>query len=76
MICETCKAEGKLSRVYADGANTTCMGYSAFYDEVGRYHYHDPNVTSASYRCSGGHTWVKGITSPCPTCVGSEAIPV
>lgn len=65
MICETCKAEGKKSRVYEGYSSSTCMGYEAYYDENGKHHVHNPNATTTEYSCSNGHRWVKTIYPKC-----------
>jgi hypothetical protein len=72
VICETCKSEGKRSKVFVEGSMSTTMGASQFYDEDGRYHYHDPNTHSTSYHCSEGHHWTKGIQMPCSGCYPAE----
>ena len=65
MICETCKAEGKTSRVYDQGSRMTLLNCTPFYDEQGRHHYHDSNTATAGYRCSNGHNWVVTSTGSC-----------
>lgn len=65
MICETCKAEGKTSRVYDQGSRMTLLNCTPFYDEQGRHHYHDSNTSTAGYRCSNGHSWVVTSTGSC-----------
>lgn len=59
MICEQCKAEGKTSTVIEGMNSTTAAGYTPYYDEGGKYHYHNPNVTIYAYRCSNGHEFSK-----------------
>jgi hypothetical protein len=58
MICETCRSEGKTSRVYDRGSSMTLLNCTPFYDEQGRQHYHDSNTTTSGYECSNGHSWV------------------
>ncbi len=57
MICEKCKEQGLKSRVSEMGCSKTLLGYRPFYDENGKRHYHNPNVTTTSYKCSNGHSW-------------------
>lgn len=68
MICPTCASEGQKSRVYPGASFTTAMGAHQFYDEDGRYHFHDPNTAYTQYRCSNGHSWQETSRAPCPTC--------
>ena len=65
MICETCKAEGKTSRVFDRGGSTTCAYYQPFYDENGKWHNHDGNITTTGYECSNGHRWTVESTGSC-----------
>ena len=86
MICATCKAEGKTSRVFARGGSTTAAYYQPFYDEDGKYHHHDGNVRTASFECSNGHRWTEQSMGSCwcgwpdkkdeapPPVVGAEKI--
>jgi hypothetical protein len=67
MICPKCKEEGKRSTVQPGFSSTTAMGYAPYYDEEGRFHRHDPNVTTTEYTCSNGHTW-KDKTKPSCHC--------
>jgi hypothetical protein len=65
MICATCKAEGKTSRVFDRGGTTTLLNCRPFYDEQGRHHTHDSNTTTTGYRCSNGHEWTEKSTGSC-----------
>ena len=58
MICPHCKEEGKTSRVTGGNSQTTCMWCPPYYDEQGKYHSHDSNITTTSYSCSNGHAFV------------------
>jgi hypothetical protein len=71
MKCPECEKEGERSCVYDLGGRTTLMGWMPFYDEDGRYHSHDLNETTHSYRCSRGHYWE--VTSPPPVCAACLA---
>lgn len=68
MKCLTCQKEGKKSMVYIGISTSTCMGIQEYYDEEGRYHYHDPNYITANYSCSNGHTWSEARKKECPSC--------
>lgn len=65
MICGTCIAEGKTSRVFDYGSSTTLLNCRPFYDEQGRHHTHDSNTTTTEYRCSNGHSWTDKSTGSC-----------
>lgn len=59
MICEECKKQGLKSRV--DEGMAVCSplgGGRTFWDEEGREHYHNRDITGTSYRCSNGHEWM------------------
>lgn len=57
VVCETCRVDGSKSTVRIVGGTTTAVGVVRFYDEEGRFHDHDSNVTRLTYRCSRGHSW-------------------
>ena len=57
MKCPECVKEGERSCVYPGMSTTTCMGGQRYYDEDGRLHVHDPNVTTSEFSCSRGHKW-------------------
>jgi hypothetical protein len=65
MICETCKAEGKTSKVYGGMGTVTCAYYQPYYDEQGEYHNHDANIKTSGYSCSNGHSWTVQSTGSC-----------
>lgn len=65
MKCPQCKKEGKKSKVYPGVGYTTCMYCPPFYDEEGKYHNHDGNVTTQEYSCSNGHKWTERTTGSC-----------
>lgn len=65
MKCQKCVEQGLESKVYV-GTTMTTLAYSApFYDENGRYHYHNPNTTTTEYRCSNGHSFTETMTPVC-----------
>lgn len=56
MKCPTCEAESQRSTVTKiGGASTLLHAPQLFFDEDGKQHHHDRNVTTAEYRCSRGH---------------------
>ena len=55
--CPECVKAGKRSRVTVGASSSTLLGAPPFYDEEGRYHSPDPNVTTTQYTCSEGHKW-------------------
>jgi hypothetical protein len=65
VLCPECKATGLKSRVNPGMAMETCMGVDSYYDEEGRYHRHDPNITTQGFVCSNGHSWYTKTPSVC-----------
>lgn len=64
--CKECVASGQKSRVYGGGAGRmTCVGFTPYYDEDGKHHFHNPNVFTTGYHCSKGHSWVEKTRSSC-----------
>ena len=63
--CHRCNELGLRSTVQGRGGVTTLMSYQPHYDEDGQLHLHDPNVHTALYRCSQGHTWTESWTARC-----------
>lgn len=65
-FCPECQKAGLKSRIYPDAyVDTTDMLVHAFYDEHGRRHYHDSNITTRGYKCSNGHVWSEQTTGSC-----------
>jgi hypothetical protein len=62
MICPQCKEEGAKSKVHVMYIATTCVIPLKYYDEMGKFHYHDPNYTTIKYHCSNDHSWAKQKT--------------
>ena len=68
MICPKCKELGKTSTIQIlDGFVTSAMSTS-YYDEVGRYHYHDVNNHVQNYLCSNGHSISVSFKTKCNSC--------
>ena len=65
MICPQCKSEGKKSEVYMGYGYTTSMCCPSYYDEEGRLHDHDGNITTTNYHCSNGHRWTEKTSGKC-----------
>ena len=61
MKCSECIESGKKSRVYIKMRTKTCMSVSQYYDEDGKLVVNDPNITTTSYSCSNGHSWISKI---------------
>lgn len=55
VICPLCRKAELKSRVYALPRTSFCMAWEPYYDEEGRFHMHDPNISVEPYRCSLGH---------------------
>lgn len=66
MICEQCQQEDKTSEIdVGTGAVSTAMAVRYFYDTEGRYHAHDPNWVTITFRCSNGHEWAETSQDKC-----------
>ena len=65
MKCSQCIEEGKKSFVYVGPALMTAIYSPLYYDEDGRYHFHDPNVKTQELTCSNGHVWVEKSGDSC-----------
>jgi NAD-dependent SIR2 family protein deacetylase len=68
MRCPQCMAMGQKSTVRIGAGVVTEMAVRTFYDEEGRYHYHNPNKHSRHLKCSNGHEWTERERNKCPTC--------
>lgn len=68
--CPVCKKEKKKSKFYISQMGTsTLMGFEApFYDEEGKYHYHNPNLSTVQWWCSRGHQGTITYGNKCPNC--------
>ena len=53
--CPQCLYNGEESRVNTGIGMCTSAGVQTYYDEKGRYHKHDRNVTCGTWTCSNGH---------------------
>lgn len=73
MICDECKKEGLRSIVHIDYSAITAMFVPSYYDEDGKYHFHDLNGTTTMYHCSKGHVFAK-TRYPVWTCCQSEIL--
>jgi hypothetical protein len=75
--CPKCVEEGVKSRVRLDSYSTsTLMCDHSFYDEDGKYHYHDPNKRSQGARCSNGHSFYITTTPGCGACGKKDEVEV
>ena len=43
----------------------TCAGIQVYWDENDKHHVHDVNVTTTSYSCSNGHTFIAKSRKGC-----------
>ena len=68
MRCEQCKVDGLRSTMRSGGSSMTLMGGHEYYDEGGRFHVHDPNITTTSWKCDYGHVTLQKSTHKCPIC--------
>lgn len=66
MKCPECVKEGLVSRVLVGSTMVTCLGWTAYYDEAGHYHSHNPNSHVTGYVCSRGHSWRASTLAACP----------
>lgn len=58
MICIACKNENQKSKVYiSDVFYDLQKAQDRFFDEEGRWHVHDVNITTTKYQCSNNHVW-------------------
>lgn len=55
MICQICKENNQKSTINVLCTSVTCMNGISYYDENGKYHHYDPNITTSYLRCSNGH---------------------
>ncbi len=56
MMCPVCQREGTTSTLsVSTGSVVTGMPIKRYYDTEGREHWHDPNSSCTSARCSNGH---------------------
>ena len=54
--CPECIVNGQVSTINISIGMVTHAGINAFYDEQGRHHSHDRNVSRSTWSCSQGHT--------------------
>lgn len=66
--CPECIAKDLTSKIHMECGMTTSAGVESYYDEEGRSHYHDRNVTRSTWSCTQGHAGkyrsVKGCNVP------------
>lgn len=66
MKCPHCVEKNLKSSIQkADAGHTTALSCPPYYDEEGKYHYHDSNVETSNYQCSNGHRFTKKRTGSC-----------
>jgi hypothetical protein len=76
MKCIQCVKENKKSTLFArHGMIVTNMGFTPYYDEEGRYHSHDPNLSTQFFECSNGHVSKVTTLKKCGSCdFGKETV--
>jgi hypothetical protein len=57
VFCPKCLENSQSSIVRVGMSARTLMYVNKYYDENGKYHYDDPNITTTDYYCSQGHEW-------------------
>lgn len=67
--CPFCIEEGKKSKLFPGSTMKTAMGGEpAYYDEEGKFHWHDPNQMKTFYSCSNGHRFYHIHYNECENC--------
>lgn len=75
--CPLCVEEGERSRLYPGPGMTTAGAVpEPYYDENGRYHNHDPNHTTRSFRCSREHRFTASLVHSCKSCSYGHEDPI
>jgi hypothetical protein len=64
-VCETCVAGDQRYSVTAGSVYTTAMATQQYWDEEGRYHFHNMNTSSQEFYCSNGHRWAEERKNYC-----------
>jgi len=58
LICPVCQATGWMTSIVRERGSTAVMGpVDKYYDEEGKYHFHDPSYIRREYECSQNHRW-------------------
>ncbi len=74
MICPECKEQGLKSTVHGGGAGMTTLKYCPpYYDEDGKFHSHDSNITTSNWSCSNGHRFTIKSSGSCWCGWGKDA---
>lgn len=69
MKCFACEKQDLKSVVVAANPVKLLTGkVIQFYDEEGRYHYHDTSEYLKKYKCSNGHEFEEKSYHGCPEC--------
>jgi hypothetical protein len=74
MKCPECVKAGLRSTVTLVGESSSLVMGSQWWDEEGKFHDYDPNITTADYKCSAGHRWSTS-TGPRHTITSAVASP-
>ena len=68
MKCPECERQGMVSKLYLQYGPTTDMATHEFYDEEGKYHFHDPNSSTTIFKCTNRHVGAISQSRKCPSC--------
>jgi hypothetical protein len=67
--CPQCVGAGERSQVDIGPTQKMTIGNARrFYDEDGKWHFHDSQPTRHTYNCSRGHRWFVDKFEKCPNC--------
>jgi len=65
MICKQCQTDGEKSTIQVGVGTTTLLYCAPYFDEDGKYHNHDSNISTSNYTCSNGHKFSKSTSGSC-----------
>jgi hypothetical protein len=68
MICPKRKELGQKSTIVGGNMFSTAAYYQPYYDEDGKYHFHDGNNHTREYTCSKGHKIIVNLSNKCGAC--------
>lgn len=66
IICNECAKAEQKSQVHLSPMPVYDMAYTAYFDENGYFHAHNPNGLGYTYECTNGHLWRP--VRECPNC--------
>lgn len=65
MKCKECELLNLSSHVMVVCSMTTSMHCDPFYDNDGKYHFHDLNINTIDYECNNGHSFKEKTSGFC-----------